>query len=244
VDDHSPNKTISAETATTPPRPKARILVVDDHPLVRRGAVQLVNRQPDLETCGEAATIEEATEAVARAKPDLVLLDLQLESGDTLEFIKLLKAQSPRIRILILSQYDESFYAERTLRAGADGYLMKEEAVEQVVNAIRNVLAGEIYVSRRMSAQLLNRLLHGRTARGPATEERLSGLSERELQVLNLLGTGKTSRQIAEELKLSIKTIETYRENLKQKLGLQNAPELIRFALRRLDSKPPENAAP
>lgn len=239
VEDPAANKANVPRTAAAPAKPKARILVVDDHPLVRRGAMQLINRQPDMATCGEAATVEEATAAIELAPPELILLDLQLESGDTLEFIKSVKLRWPSIRVLILSQYDESFYAERTLRAGADGYLMKEETVAEVVNAVHTVLAGEIYVSRRMAAQLLNRLLHVKAQRPVAGEERLADLSERELQVLNLLGAGRSSRQIAEELQLSIKTVETYRENLKQKLNLQNAVELIRYAHQRLQNSTP-----
>lgn len=213
--------------APKPPSGKARILVVDDHPLFREGVRQLIDRQNDLVCCGEAGTVAATTEAVAQLKPDLLLLDLRLGSGDGLDLIKSLRAQAPTLAILVISQFDELHYAERALRAGARGYLMKEEATEEVLSAMRVILAGDRYVSRRMTPRLLDRLLEGPSAR---TESRVDCLSDRELQVFQLLGSGMSTRAIAESLNLSFKTIETYRENVKHKLGLSGATDLIRTA--------------
>jgi len=213
-------------TPTKPAR-KARILVVDDHPLFCEGVVQLINRQNDLACCGVAGNVAAARAALLKLKPGLVLLDLRLGNEDGLELIKDLGNQCPDIPILVVSQYDEALYAERALRAGALGYVMKEEATAEVLSAIRSVLAGELYVSRKMGALVLHKLLQGKPDfHRPGIE----CLTDRELQVFQLLGTGLSSRQVSAELHLSIKTIETYRENIKHKLGLNNAPELLRHA--------------
>lgn len=222
-------------------KPKARILVVDDHPLLREGVRQLINRQSDLVACGEAADLPGATTAVETCQPDLVLLDLRLGSGDTLEFVKSVKARFPHVSILILSQHDEALYAERVLRAGASGYVMKEEAAQEVLSAIRAVLAGELYVSRKMAILLLHKLLRGRPT---APDNRLAGLSDRELQVFQMLGAGLGSRRIAAELHLSIKTVETHRESLKHKLGLPTGAELVRHATRWVESSGAHPAPP
>ncbi len=206
---------------------KARIVVVDDHPLFCEGVVQLINRQTDLACCAVAANVAATRAAVLKHKPDLVLLDLRLGNEDGLELIKDLKNQFPTIPILVVSQYDEALYAERALRAGALGYVMKEEAAAEVLSAIRAVLAGELYVSRKMGALVLHKLLQGKPDfQRPGIE----CLTDRELQVFQMLGTGLSSRQVSAQLHLSIKTIETYRENIKHKLGLHNAPELLRHA--------------
>ncbi len=214
-------------TAPHFPDRKAKILLVDDHPLVVTGLAQIINSQNDLVTCGEASSPAETLTAVATHKPDLVVLDLRLKSGDGLELIKTLKAQYSTLRILVLSQFDEGLYAERVLRAGAQGYLMKDQATGELLGAIRAVLRGEVYLNRTMA----NRLLQKTFASQPLPRAaRVEKLTDRELQVLLLLGTGMSTRKIAAQLNLSIKTVETYREHLKRKLDLPGATELIHFA--------------
>lgn len=206
---------------------KASVLVADDHPIVRDGLVQLISQQTDLECCGEAATQAEVTEKVAALAPALLLLDLRLKDGDGLELIKSLKARFANLRMLVLSQFDEQLYAERALRAGAMGYIMKEQASQEVIAAIRTVLAGSIYVTPAMNARLLRKVVG---AKSPGDESSLEQLTDRELQVLQFLGSGSSTREIAARMSLSIKTVETYREHLKHKLALRNADELIYFA--------------
>jgi len=206
---------------------KSRILVVDDHPLLREGVMQLINRQRDLSACAEAASLEEAQAVLEKDAPELILLDLRLGGGDVLEFIKASRTRFPKVRILILSQHDEPLYAERTLRAGASGYVIKEEAPGEVLTAIRLVLTGEIYISRKIAAVVLQRMVQ---AGQPDGTTRLEDLTDREFTIYQLVGSGLTSREIAEELKLSVKTIETHRENIKHKRGLRNATELVHDA--------------
>jgi DNA-binding NarL/FixJ family response regulator len=206
---------------------KAQVLVVDDHPLVRQGLVQVINQQEDLGVCGEVATHAEVLTALSIRLPDLLVLDLRLKEGDSLEFIKSLKGRFPDLPVLVLSQFDEGLYAERCLRAGASGYVMKEQASEDVLGAIRTVLAGRIYITPDLNARLLQRLI---TAKPQAGEMVFGNLSDRELQVLQMLGSGVGNREIARQLRLSIKTVETYREHLKHKLSLRNADELVYFA--------------
>ena len=206
---------------------KSRILVVDDHPLVAEGLADLINRQQDVICCGTANDVLEAEKEVAHQKPDLVLLDLRLGNGDGLELIKVLKSRFSELRILVLSQMEETLYAERVLRAGAHGYVMKEQATEEVLRAIRMVVQGRVYVSQKISLMALMRVVEEKPQRaGPD----LSFLTDRELHVLKSISAGKSTRQIAAELNLSIKTIETYREHLKYKLGLANGAQLIEFA--------------
>jgi DNA-binding NarL/FixJ family response regulator len=206
---------------------KSRILVVDDHPLVREGLADLVNDQSDLCVCGEAASIAEAQAAIRTQTPDLVLLDLRLGPGDGLEAIKGLRAQFPDLRILVVSQFDESVYAERALRAGALGYIMKERATAEVLRAIRIALAGGTYASPEIGMMALTRLLED----DPVVDQLdLGSLTQRELQVFESLGAGKSSLQIAAELALSVKTVETHRDHLKFKLGLATGAELARLA--------------
>ena len=204
-----------------------RILVVDDHPLVRDGLVQLIRRQSGLTCCGEADTVLHAQETALKENPDLVILDLRLDKGDGLELIKTLKSQLPKLRILVLSQLDEVLYAERVLKAGAHGYLMKEEAAKEVVTAIRTVLAGELYVSPKMSGHILRKMIDSPSVRPVSGVE---SLTDRELQVFQMLGAGKSTRRIATELFLSFKTVETHRENIKAKMGLADATSLIHQA--------------
>jgi len=215
-----------ARAAIDPGR-KARILVVDDHPLVRSGLIHLINGESDLVCCGEAGSVSEAQAAIAGCRPDLAVIDLRLRGGDGLELTKRLRAQLPELRVLIFSQYDASLYIERALRAGALGYVAKDQAPEALLEAIRTVLAGEVYLTRGMAARLLRTFVRP-TSRNP--QEGVNNLSDRELHVLHLLGSGMSTREVGLELKLSFKTIETHRENIKRKLGLRCAAELVHYA--------------
>lgn len=209
---------------------KARVLVVDDHPLLRNGLVQLIQGQPDLAVCGEAETAGATILAVDDdPPPDLVILDLMLGNADGLELIKQIRSLRPGLFILVISMHDELIYAERALRAGASGYVMKKEPPQEVLNAARAVLRGEVHLSGRMRVLLNEKGL----APDPChflVPEATPPLSDRELHVFRLIGAGLATKQIATELHLSIKTIETYRENLKTKLRLPNAPELVQAA--------------
>ena len=205
----------------------SRILIVDDHPMVREGLVRLISQHQDLVCCGEAANGRDTMAAVASQRPDLVILDLRLKGEDGLELIKTLRSQFSDLRILILSQYEAPLYAERALRAGASGYLVKEQGAEEVLNAIRTVLGGELYLTRGIAALLLHKIVG---ANAKTTTENLQQLTDRELHVLNLLGMGLSTREIAAELRVSFKTVETHRENIKHKLGLQGAAALIHYA--------------
>lgn len=206
---------------------RKRVLVADDHPIVRDGLVQLINQQVDLICCAQADSQTAVFAAVNTHRPELLVLDLRLKDADGLELIKSLKSQHPELPILVLSQFDEELYAERALRAGALGYVMKEQASKEVVDAMRTVLAGRIYVTSTMTARLLQKAI---TTRPPSTELSTDNLTDRELQVLHCLGIGLSTREIAAKMRLSIKTVETYREHLKHKLGLHNAEELIHYA--------------
>src|SRR5215831_5579202 len=206
---------------------RARILVVDDHPMIREGVARLISQQEDLVCCGEAANAAQTMDLVDSQNPDLVILDLRLKGGDGLELIKSLKALHSDLRILILSQYEAPLYAERALRAGAMGYLVKEQGAEEVLSAIRTVLAGQVYLTRGTAALLLHKYV-GATSR--SSSDHVQELTDRELHVLGLLGAGLSTREIAAELRLSFKTVETHRENIKRKLGLQGAAALIHYA--------------
>ena len=222
------------------PSQKTRILVVDDHPMVRHGLVRLISQQKDLLCCGEASTADEARAAIAKLKPDLVILDLRLQRGDGLELIKSLKCLHPNLRILILTQYDAPLYAERALRAGALGYLVKEQAANEILNAIRTVLSGQVYLTPALAGLMLHKLVG---ATGKLSRTGVEQLTDRELHVLQLLGAGLSTRHIAMHLKLSFKTIETHRENIKSKLGLRGAAQLVHFAnewARRQGTLPPQ----
>ncbi|MFO1498042.1 MAG: response regulator transcription factor [Verrucomicrobiota bacterium] len=207
---------------------KARILVVDDHPFFRRGVVEWLNQQDSVTCCGEADSIPATRAAVEELKPDVILLDLSLQGGDGLDLTMELSRIHPSARIVILSQRDEDVYAHRALRAGARGYVMKSEATETVLLAIQTVLRGEIYVSRPVAARALHKLFPDPLSSQPE----LARLSDRELQVFQLLGAGCANREISEILKISTKTVETYREHLKQKLNLADSDALVRAARR------------
>jgi DNA-binding NarL/FixJ family response regulator len=204
----------------------ARVLIVDDHPIVRLGIRQMIAAEPHLTICGEAGSAQAALELLKSLRPDLALVDLSLEDGSGLELIRSCRQIAPETRVLVLSMHDEELFAERALRAGASGYLMKREAIDGLGYAIGEVLAGRLFVSRRMSQHLLERL--GKDA--PLTGNRLAQLTDRELEVFELIGRGLGTAAIAERLHVSVKTIETYRSNIKTKLDLRDATDLIRFA--------------
>ena len=206
-----------------------RVLIIDDHPVVRRGLGELIEQAPDMELVGEAASPSEGLEAVDRAGPDVVIADLSFEGLSGIELIKDLKARHPDLTILVLSIHDEAFYAQRALKAGAAGYLMKQEAVERVLDGIRAVRKGRVFLSDKMAQVLLSRATGGAAN---TTTYGAESLTDRELEVLRLIGEGKSTRAIAEQLHLSIKTVETHRENIKQKLKLENASQLIQYAVR------------
>ena len=207
---------------------KKRILVVDDHPIFLEGISHLINHQPDLETCGSADSMPAALGAIETAKPDLLLTDISIKGNNGLELIKAAKARFPELPILVLSMHEESLFAERALRAGALGYVMKQEAAEHVLDAIQTALSGELYLSAAMGQALLRKFINGSS---PADDSPLARLSDRELEVLQMIGQGMGSRNIAEELRLSIKTIESHRARIKEKLHLSTSPELVRFAV-------------
>ncbi len=204
-----------------------RVLLVDDHPLVRRGLADLLDREPDLQICGEAGDVAGALQEVERAQPDLIIIDLTLKGGHGVDLIEKVKAKDAGIKMLVSSMHDEMLFAERTLRAGAMGYITKHESPETLLAAIRQVLRGEVYLSARMAS----RLLHQVTGRAMARENPLESLSNRELAVFEMIGQGLTTQQIARHLELSPKTVETHREKIKQKLNLKNSVELSRRAV-------------
>jgi DNA-binding NarL/FixJ family response regulator len=212
---------------------RTRVFVVDDHPFFRSGVVSWLNQQQNLICCGDAESIAAAAKAIPEARPEVLLLDLNLKDGDGLTFCAELLLQSPQLRILILSQAAEDAFAHRALRAGARGYIMKSEATESVLEAIETVQRGEIYVSRTMGARLLHNLFPDRASSIPS----LVRLSDRELQVFQLMGSGCRNPEIAAILKLSPKTVDTYRENLKQKLGFPTADALLQCARQWVEKK-------
>jgi DNA-binding NarL/FixJ family response regulator len=209
-------------------RNKIRVLLVDDHPIVRKGLGQLINQESGWEVCGEAEDATAALKAVGTLKPNVVVLDLSLKGTNGLELLKILKTRHPKVPVLVLSMYEESLYAERALRAGAKGYLMKQEGTEKVIGAIRKIVAGEVCVSEALASQMLSRLTNDGEGADRSPTDRLS---DRELEVFQLIGNGLTTRQIAEKLLISIKTVESYREHLKDKLKLKNGTELVRQAV-------------
>lgn len=213
----------------TPPKGKHRVLVIDDHPIVRQGLALLINREPDLAVCGLAADTQSAAAQIAEHHPDLIILDISLRTGaDGLDLLKQIRARDAELPILVLSMHDESIYAERALRAGASGYIMKQEATELVLTAIRRILDGELYVTERVASRMLRQY-----ARGTSIEARpaVASLSDRELEVFRLIGEGCSTRQIAETLHLSVKTVESYQAHIKEKLALRNARELQHHAI-------------
>lgn len=215
-------------TTTEPGLPARRtILIVDDHPMLRRGLAALIEAEPGLTVCGEAATRSAALAAIRASPPDLVIVDLVLGDSHGLDLVKDMRAHHPQIPALVLSMHDEAVYAERSLRAGARGYVTKRELDDTLLIAIHRVLAGETYMSAKLQAQLAAKFVAGRTLE---TASPLDALSDRELEVFRLIGQGQGTRQIAETLHLSIKTIESHREHIKQKLHLESGAELAQRA--------------
>lgn len=213
-----------------------KIMIIDDHPIVRKGISALLAQEPDLEVCGEAETMGEALQVMNKSNPDVMIVDIALKGSDGLELIKSVRYQNEGVYILVMSMYDESLYAERALRAGANGYIMKEAVDENIVVAIRRILSGEIYVSEGVRQRILQGLSSTRTDLHASPVE---GLSDRELEVFRLIGAGRGTRQIAQQLHLSVKTVETYRAHIKEKLNLTNASELMRAAVQWVDSQSP-----
>ncbi len=213
---------------------KANILIVDDHPIVRQGLAELVNHENDLTVCGQAEDARQAMKAIKELRPNMAVVDISLRETSGIELIKDINVQYPNLPVLALSMHDESLYAERALRAGAKGYIMKAEATEKVITAIRKILNGEIYVSDKMATKMVRQLVGSKTKISTTPVERLS---DRELEVFHLIGKGYGTRQISERLHLSVKTIETYRAHIKEKLSLANAAELLQHAIQWVSSQ-------
>jgi DNA-binding NarL/FixJ family response regulator len=210
---------------------KTRILVVDEHPLLRHGIIAFINCQPDMVVCGEADCIPSARTKLAECKPHLLVIGLRLGTGDSLEFLKALKAQYPGLRIIVYSAFEETIFAERALRAGANGYLMKKAVKEEILAAIRDVLSGQIYVSRDLALRAFQKSLETpQQNRAPANLPTIGSLSDREMHIFQLIGSGLGTKKIAYALNLSVKTIETHRENIKRKLRLRSGAELTERA--------------
>ena len=223
------------------PASKKRILLVDDHAIVRYGIKELISKQPDLVVCGESERAKDALGAVLRLKPDLVITDISLKESSGIDLIRNIKSATPATAILVVSIHDESLYGELALRAGAAGYLMKEQAIDNILVAIRRILGGGVFVSSRLTDSLVHQQLRGDQDGSTSPLERLSG---RETEVLHLLAEWKGTRQIAHELGLSIKTIEYYREQLKAKLNLKSSRELVRYAVKVTAESSPRKSDP
>jgi DNA-binding NarL/FixJ family response regulator len=207
---------------------KTQILLVDDHPVVREGLENLLNQEQDIQVCGQADNADGALEEIARVKPDIAIIDISLRLSDGIELTKILKARYPDIAVIILSIHEETVFAERALLAGAQGYLMKNVASENIVKAIRRVLRGEIYVSETVSDKFLHIIAGDKAG---TTKTPIENLSDREFETFRLIGKGLKASQIAAQLHLSVKTVETYRSRIKEKLGIENAAQLLQFSI-------------
>ena len=223
---------MTSSTAPAPPAVrKSFILIVDDHPLVRHGLASLIGPQSDLAVCGEATTPAEALAAIQRLRPDLAVIDLTLGDADGLDLVKTIAARHRDVAVLVCSMHPESAYAERALRAGARGYVMKQEPDEVLLAAVRRVLSGQIHVSEAVASRMLLKLVNPRAASAPSVDQ----LSDREYEVFRLIGRGVGPSDIARQLGVSVKTIETHREGIKRKLNLASAHDLLRAAMRHAD---------
>jgi DNA-binding NarL/FixJ family response regulator len=211
-----------------------RVIIVDDHPLLRKGVSQLIDQERDLVVVGEAEDAHKAITAIEHTRPDVALIDISLNGTSGIELLKNIKVRFPKLKMLVLSMHDESVYAHRALRAGASGYIMKQEGTERVLLALRKVLQGEVYLSDRLGNRMLHTLVNGRAH---LTSSPVEELSDRELEVFNLIGQGHGTRPIAEKLHLSIKTIESHRAHIKEKLNLQSASELVHHAIQWVQSE-------
>jgi DNA-binding NarL/FixJ family response regulator len=212
----------------TMPEKKSNILLVDDHPLVREWLASLINQQPDLAVCGEAESLQEALDYLGSASPDLAIVDISLKESSGIELIKTMRSLHPAVNIIVLSMHDERHYAERAIRAGARGYVMKRETTKKIVAAIHQVLAGKLGVSEEVAALFAERFVDNKSRSRTPVEE----LSDRELEVFRLLGQGLDTRSVANRLQISIKTVQAYCARIKDKLNLANATELLREAIR------------
>ena len=206
---------------------KRRVFLVDDHPAMRQGLEELVNQEEDLTVCGEAWDVSSALEGIQKTKPDIAIVDLTLKDSSGLDLVKDLKIRLAKLPVLILSMHHEDLYAERALRAGARGYIMKEATTENIITAIRQVLRGDLYLSPEVSSKMLKKI----AGVGLSGSDPVESLSDRELEVFRLIGEGLRTRDIAEKLHLSVKTVESYREHIKIKLALENASKLTRRAV-------------
>jgi len=220
---------------TTTPSVKRRVFLVEDHPVVRDGVAWLINSEADLVVCGEAGDIDAANRGIAASSPDVVVIDLLLGEADGLDLVRSLKIERPEVPTLVLSMYKESLYAERALRAGARGYVTKLAPTETVLTALRRVLNGAIYVSETMATALMSKLVGGTAHESPAGD--VSRLSDREFEIFRLIGRGVGPGEIATRLGLSVKTVESHRENIKQKLNLPNGRELLRAAMQHVENE-------
>jgi DNA-binding NarL/FixJ family response regulator len=212
---------------------KTSIVVLEEHPLLRHGVTDFLNSQPDMMVCGESDSIRSARDELARCKPQLLVTALRLGTGDSLEFVKAIKAEQPALLILVYSAFEETIFAERALRAGADGYVMKKAPKEELLAALREVLNGNIYVSRDVAMRAFKKSLEvrpGQYSKGPGNG--VERLSDREMHIFQLLGSGLRNQQIARSLNLSVKTVETHRENIKHKLGLTNSHDMVERAIK------------
>jgi len=224
---------------------KTRILVVDEHPLLRHGIVTYLNAQPDMIVCGEADCIPGARSKIAECEPHLLVTALRLGTGDSLEFVKALKAEYPSLLILVYSAFEEAIFAERALRAGADGYAMKKAPKEELLSAIGEIMRGQIYVSRDLAMRAFQKSLEiPQQNRAPGNVRTIENLSDREMHVFQLIGSGLGTKKIAHALNLSVKTIETHRENIKRKLGLNSGPQLVERAVKYVEKHflPPQKS--
>jgi DNA-binding NarL/FixJ family response regulator len=216
------------KTKPAPQTARTRIFLVDDHPLLRKGIADCINEEADLAVCGQAGSAAEALPAIVRTKPDIIIVDISLPGRDGIELIKDLKAQQRDVLILVFSMHDESLYAERALRAGAAGYLMKNDSTENLIQAIRKVITGEIVVGQRLVKRVLTRMMNGGQDPAPSP---LTRLTNRELEIFRLLGQGRLRREMAQQLHLSGKTIEAHQSNIRVKLGLSTSSQLRKFAV-------------
>lgn len=225
---------MATKKSSPAPSAKKKVLIVDDHPMMRGGLAQVINNQTDLAVCGEAGDANEAMHLVESSKPDLAVVDISLEGKSGLELIKDLQALHPGLPILVMSMHDEALYAERVLRAGARGYVMKKAGGEAVLQAIRKVLTGQVHISERMSAQILDQFAGARPGK---RQSPIENLTDREFEVFKLIGEGCTTREVAQRLHISAKTVDVYRQNLKDKLRLPSATSLIQHAVRWVETQ-------
>jgi DNA-binding NarL/FixJ family response regulator len=226
----SKKMTLSSRTKpeSTPAPSKTKVFLVDDHPLVREWLTQLIQRENDLAVCGEAEDAPEALQKIIETKPDIVIADISLKTTHGLELVKDLQVRFPALPVLVLSMHDESLYAERVLRAGAKGYITKQEATKKILLAVRQVLSGQIYISEKMASRMVHKMVLGKAQEQKSPIERLT---DRELEVFQLIGCGQGTRRIAADLHLGIKTVESYRARIKEKLNLDDGTQLLQQAI-------------